>query len=149
MSIEIKGEYEGDLRVKLTHGPSGSVIETDAPTDNQGKGQKFSPTDLLVAALASCMMTIMGIVAKRDGIKLEGTTFRAEKHMSESPRRIGKIVLEFNMPSGLTDEQKKKLEKAAHTCPVHHSLLTEIEKEIKFNYDSRVIARSGSDEAIS
>ena len=134
MSVEIKGKYEGDLRVKLTHGPSGSVIETDAPIDNQGKGSRFSPTDLVVAALSSCMMTIMGIVAKRDGIKLEGTTFRAEKHMSENPRRIGKIILEFNMPEGLTEVQRTKLEKAAHTCPVHHSLLPEIEKEIKFIY---------------
>ena len=138
MPVEIKGQYEGDLRVKLTHGPSGSVIETDAPTDNQGKGEKFSPTDLVVAALSSCMMTIMGIVAKRDGIKLEGTTFRAEKYMSENPRRIGRIVLEFNMPEGLTDTQKAKLEKAAYTCPVHHSLLTEIEKDVKFIYPSKV-----------
>ena len=138
MTVEIKGEYEGDLRVKLTHGPSGSILETDAPTDNQGKGSRFSPTDLLVAALSSCMMTIMGIVAKRDGIKLEGTTFRAEKYMSENPRRIGKIVLEFNMPEGLADAQKAKLEKAAHTCPVHHSLLTEIEKDVKFIYPSKV-----------
>lgn len=134
MPVEIKGEYKGDLRVKMIHGPSGSVIETDAPTDNQGKGARFSPTDLVVAALSSCMMTIMGIVAKRDGIKLEGTTFRAEKHMNENPRRIGKITLEFNMPEGLTDTQKAKLEKAAHTCPVHHSLLPEIEKDIKFVY---------------
>ena len=138
MAVEIKGEYEGDLRVKLTHGPSGSILETDAPTDNQGKGSRFSPTDLVVAALGSCMMTIMGIVAKRDGIKLEGTTFRAEKYMSENPRRIGKIVLEFNMPEGLADAQKAKLEKAAHTCPVHHSLLTEIEKDVKFIYPSKV-----------
>lgn len=135
MSVEIKGQYEGNLRVKLIHGPSQSAIETDAPTDNQGKGSRFSPTDLVVAALGSCMMTIMGIVARRDGIKLEGTTFRAEKHMSENPRRIGKIALEFNMPSNLSDEQKKKLEKAAYTCPVHHSLLPEIEMDIRFNYN--------------
>ena len=134
MSVEIKGQYEGDLRVKLTHGPSGSVIETDAPVDNQGKGERFSPTDLVVAALGSCMMTIMGIVAKRDGIKLEGTKFRAEKHMIENPRRIGKVILEIYMPSGLTDEQKKKLERAAHTCPVHQSLHTDIEQDIKFIY---------------
>ena len=135
MPVEIKGQYEGDLRVKLTHGPSGSTIETDAPTDNQGKGEKFSPTDLVVAALSSCMMTIMGIVAKRDGIKLEGTTFRAEKHMSENPRKISKLVLEFNMPGGLTGEQKKKLEKFAHTCPVHQSLHPDIEQDIKFIYE--------------
>ena len=134
MPVEIKGQYEGDLRVKLTHGPSQSVVETDAPTDNQGKGERFSPTDLVVSALGSCMMTIMGIVAKRDGIKLEGAKFRAEKHMVENPRRIGQIVLEIFMPSGLTDEQKKKLEKFAHTCPVHQSLHPDIEQDIRFIY---------------
>src|SRR3989338_2066510 len=134
MPVEIKGQYEGDLRVKLTHGPSQSVVETDAPTDNQGKGERFSPTDLVVSALGSCMMTIMGIVAKRDGIKLEGAKFRAEKHMVENPRRIGQIVLEIFMPSGLTDEQKKKLEKFAHICPVHQSLHPDIEQDIRFIY---------------
>ena len=134
MTVEIKGTYEGDLRVKLIHGPSGSVLETDAPLDNQGKGARFSPTDLVAAALASCIVTIMGIVAKRDGIKLEGLSFRLEKHMNESPRRIGKIIVEINMPKGLTEEQKKKLENAANTCPVHHSLLSEIKKDIKFIY---------------
>ena len=134
MTVEIKGQYEGDLRVKLTHGPSGSVIQTDAPTDNNGKGERFSPTDMVVSALGACMMTIMGIVAKRDGIKLEGITFRGEKHMAESPRRIGKIVLEFKMPGSLTDEQKKKLEKFAYSCPVHQALKADIEQEIKFIY---------------
>ena len=134
MSVEIKGKYEGDLRVKLTHGPSQSVIETDAPKDNQGKGENFSPTDMVVSALGACMLTIMGIVAKRDGIKLEGVTFRAEKHMTENPRRIGKIILEINMPAGLTNEQKQKLEKFAHTCPVHQALHPEIKQEIKFIY---------------
>lgn len=134
MTVEIKGEYLGDLRVKLVHGLSGSVLETDAPKDNQGKGSRFSPTDLVVCALGSCMMTIMGIIAKRDGIELEGAYFRAEKHMSENPRRVGKIVLEFYMPSNLTSEQRRKLEKVAYSCPVEHSLLPEIEKDVKFNY---------------
>ena len=134
MTVEIKGQYEGDLRVKLTHGPSGSVIETDAPVDNQGKGARFSPTDMIVSALGACMMTIMGIVAKRDGIRFESVTFRGEKHMAESPRRIGKIVLEFKMPSGLTDEQKRKLEKFAYSCPVHQALKTDIEQDIRFIY---------------
>ena len=134
MTVEIKGQYEGDLRVKLVHGPSKSVIETDAPIDNQGKGANFSPTDMVVAALGSCMMTIMGIVAKRDGIKLEGVTFCAEKHMAENPRRIGKIVLEFKMPKELSDEQKRKLEKAAYACPVHQSLHSGIEQDIRFVY---------------
>ena len=134
MVVEIKGKYEGDLRVELIHGPSKSIIETDAPVDNQGKGAKFSPTDMVVAALASCMMTIMGIVAKRDGIKLEGVTFKAEKHMSENPRRIAEILIEFYMPQGLSTEQKTKLEKFAHTCPVHQSLHPDINQEIKFIY---------------
>ena len=135
MTVEIKGRYKGDLRVELTHSPSGSIIETDAPVDNQGKGLRFSPTDLTAAALASCIITIMGIVARRDGINLEGLTFRAEKYMAtDMPRRISKITVELNMPKDLTDNQKKKLEKAAHTCPVHHSLHPDIEKDIKFIY---------------
>ena len=135
MPVEIKGEYEGDLRVKLTHGPSGWTLETDAPIDNQGKGARFSPTDLVVTALGACMMTIMGIVAKRDGIKLDGATFRSEKHMTENPRRIGKIILEFYMPKGLTEEQKVKLEKFARTCPVHQALKSDIEQDIRFIYE--------------
>ena len=135
MTVEIKGKYLGDLRVELIHGPSGSVIETDAPVDNQGKGSRFSPTDLTTASLSACMITIMGIVAKRDGINLTELTFRAEKHMTTgTPRKIAKIVIEFNMPKGLSEEQKKKLEKASHTCPVHHSLHPDIEKDIRFIY---------------
>ncbi|MBI2995787.1 MAG: OsmC family protein [Candidatus Melainabacteria bacterium] len=134
MSVEIKGQYEGDLRVKLVHGPSESVIETDAPIDNQGKGARFSPTDLVVASLGSCMLTIMGIIAKREGINLEGLSFRAKKHMTENPRRIGKIILEIYLPKGITSEQKEKLERSAHTCPVHKSLHPDIQQDIKFVY---------------
>jgi uncharacterized OsmC-like protein len=134
MAVEIKGQYKGDLRVELTHGPSKCLINTDAPVDNNGKGESFSPTDLVVSALGACMVTIMGIIAKRDGISLNEVSFRAEKHMAENPRRIGKIILEIKMPSGLTDEQKKKLERAAHTCPVHQSLRSDIEQDIKFIY---------------
>ncbi len=132
--VEINGAYQGDLRVKLTHAPSNTVIETDAPKDNQGKGERFSPTDMLVAALGACMVTIMGIVAKRDGINLNDVTFKAQKHMYQNPRRIGKIVLEIYMPAGLTEEQKVKLEKFAYTCPVHESLSKDIEQDIKFVY---------------
>ena len=133
-AVEISGIYEGDLRVKLTHGPSGTVIETDAPKDNEGKGERFSPTDMVVGALGSCMMTIMGIVAKRDGINLNGVLFKAQKYMHQSPRRIGKIVLEIYMPKGLTEEQKQKLEKFAYSCPVHQSLSKDIEQDIRFIY---------------
>ncbi len=134
MAVEVNGKYEGDLRVKLTHGPSKCEIKTDAPVDNNGKGESFSPTDLVVSALGACMITIMGIIAKRDGLDFNNVSFHAEKHMAENPRRIGKIILEIKMPSGLTEEQKKKLERAAHTCPVHQSLRSDIEQDIKFIY---------------
>ena len=136
MTVEITGKYLGDLRVEMVHGPSGAVLKTDAPTDNQGKGEMFSPTDLTCGSLAACMITIMGIVAKRDNIDLTALRFRAEKHMSPNPpRKIGKVVVEFQMPKNLTADQKKKLEHAAQTCPVHHSLHPDIEKVIKFIYD--------------
>lgn len=134
MAVEIKGQYKGDLRVELTHGPSKCIINTDAPIDNHGKGESFSPTDLVVSALGACMVTIMGIIAKRDGVDFNEVTFRGEKHMAENPRRIGKIILEIKMPSGLNDDQKKKLERAAHACPVHQSLDPSIEQDIKFIY---------------
>lgn len=134
MAVEINGKYEGQLRVSSIHGPSGTQIETDAPVDNQGKGERFSPTDLVVTSLASCMLTIMGIVAERDGIDLSTTTYHAEKHMAaDSPRRIARIVIEFKLPKNLSADQRKKLENAARTCPVHHSLSRDIEQVIKFN----------------
>ena len=135
MAVKVSGEYLGGLRTTSVHGPSGSVLETDAPTDNNGKGEKFSPTDLVGTALAACMLTIMSMVAERDGIDMKGVTYTVEKHMSEDmPRRIIKLIVNFNMPQDLSDEQKKKLEKAAHTCPVHYSLNTGIEKALSFNY---------------
>lgn len=133
MPTEVKSTYTGDLRVKNIHSGSGSEIETDAPLDNMGKGLKFSPTDLLVTALASCIMTTMAIVAERDGLSLEGLSCRTEKHMSEGkPRMVSKIVLEFTMPKSLTAEQREKLERFATNCPVHHSLASEVERVISF-----------------
>lgn len=135
MAVKLTGRYKGNLRVSVLHGPSGTEVETDAPVDNHGKGERFSPTDLVVASLSACMLTIMGIVAERDQVDLSSVTFSAEKHMAENtPRRISKIVIEFDMPKSLTDSQKKKLENAAKTCPVHYSLSADIEKVIKFNY---------------
>lgn len=135
MSVKIQGKYLGNLRVESTHGPSGTVIETDAPLDNHGKGERFSPTDTVVAALASCMLTIMGIVAERDQIDMQGVSYEAEKHMAtDSPRRIARIVIKFSMPSALSEPQRKKLENAAKTCPVHHSLSPEIVMDISFSY---------------
>jgi uncharacterized OsmC-like protein len=134
MSVEITGRYLGDLKVELSHGPSGVVIRTAAPVDNQGDGSSFSPTDLAAASLGACMLTLIGIVAKRDGLDLTGLSFRLEKHMASNPRRIGAVPVTIQMPAGLTPDQRKKLEAAALTCPVHKSLSEEVEKPVQFVY---------------
>jgi putative redox protein len=134
MAVEITGTYIGNLKTELTHGPSGTVLRTAAPVDNQGDGSSFSPTDLVATALASCIVTTMAIVAERDGIGAGAFTFRIEKHMQNDPRRIAALPVEIHMPAGLTPEQRTKLERTAHTCPVHRSLLPEIAKEIRFVY---------------
>jgi len=126
--------YKGDLRTEASHLQSGETIITDAPVDNEGKGEAFSPTDLLATALASCMLTIMGIVAKRDGIDMEGATAEVEKIMASNPRRIGEIRLKINFVHPITDKDQVKLERAAHTCPVSGSLHTELTETIEFIY---------------
>ena len=133
--VEIKIIYQGDLHTELTHGPSGKKIETDAPKDNQGKGEAFSPTDLVAGALGACMITVMGIIAKRHQIKLEDAKARVLKEMSQEPvRRIGKIKVEFQMPAGIPVEKRKLLENAAFTCPVHKSLHPDIQIPVEFFY---------------
>ncbi|MEA2691506.1 MAG: putative redox protein [Acidobacteriota bacterium] len=134
MAVEITGTYTGNLKMELTHGPSGAKLKTAAPVDNKGDGSSFSPTDLAAAALGSCVVTTMAIVAEREGIDFTTASFRIEKHMQSDPRRIAKLPVEVHMPPGLTPDQRTKLERAGHTCPVHKSLLPEIEAEIKFVY---------------
>lgn len=126
--------YQGHLRTVATHLRSGSRIETDAPVDNNGKGERFSPTDLVATALASCMFTIMGIVAERHGIDLEGLACKVEKIMASSPRRIGEIKIHIDFPPDKTfrEEDKKLLENAARTCPVMESLHPDCRKTISF-----------------
>ena len=126
--------YKGDLRTESTHLQSGKTIITDAPVDNQGKGKAFSPTDLVATALASCMLTIMGIVAKRDGIMIEGTTAEVEKIMVSNPRRIGEIRLIINFPYPISSKDQVKLERAAHTCPVSGSLHNDLNEIVEFIY---------------
>ena len=130
-----KVEYKGDLRTEAVHLSSGNAIVTDAPVDNQGKGEAFSPTDLVATALASCMLTIMGIVAKRDGIDIEGATAEVEKIMSQSPRRIGEIRIRLIFKDSLDDMDREKLERAARTCPVSGSLHDEVREIIEFVYE--------------
>ena len=134
MAVEITGTYTGGLKLRLHHGPSGMEITTAAPVDNHGDGSSFSPTDLCAASLGACMLTVMGIVAERDGISFDGVSFRLEKHMRADPRRIDAIPVTIQMPAGLTSEQRKKLEHTALTCPVHRSLLPEITREVQFVY---------------
>ena len=126
--------YKGDLRTEAIHLQSGNTIITDAPVDNEGKGKAFSPTDLVATALASCMLTIMGIVAKRDGIMIEGTTAEVEKIMVSNPRRIGEIRLKINFPHPISGKDQVKLERAAHTCPVSGSIHNDLNEIVEFIY---------------
>lgn len=126
-------EYNGNLRSTATHLQSNCQLITDAPTDNNGKGESFSPTDLVTTALGTCIMTIMGIYAKDHNISLEGTKMDITKTMKDNPRRIGKIEIIFTMPKlSLSDTQKKEIENIATCCPVCFSLHPELEKDIQF-----------------
>lgn len=133
--VEINAIYEGTLRCSAVHGPSNSQIETDAPVDNHGRGERFSPTDLLAGALGACMMTIMGIFAERNEIDLTGTKVRVQKEMTpEPPRMISRLTVEIEVPLPEDHPKRKAIEKAALTCPVHLSLHPEIEKPVTFNW---------------
>jgi putative redox protein len=129
--------YAGDLRTVATHLNSGSVIETDAPLDNQGKAERFSPTDLVATALGSCMMTIMGIKARDMNIDLKGMKIEIEKIMKADPRRIGAVNLTFHFPETLHPDEKQRtiLERAARTCPVIYSIHPDIVVSIIFNWN--------------
>lgn len=132
--------YEGNLRTVATHLQSGTVIETDAPTDNQGKGERFSPTDLVATALGTCMLTIMGIKARDMQINLEGTKIDITKIMQTNPRRIGEIKVVLNFSENLHADEKQRiiLEKAAMTCPVFESLHPDIKKDVEFKWNEEV-----------
>ena len=127
--------YEGELRTKSKHLKSGNEILTDAPLDNQGKGEAFSPTDLTAAALGSCILTIMGIAAEnREGMDLKGTRSEVTKVMGKNPRRISKIRIEIYFNKYFSEKERKVLEAAAQSCPVHQSLNPNMLKEIIFHY---------------
>jgi len=135
--VKISVSYEGQLRCSTTHGPSGATLSTDAPVDNEGKGESFSPTDLVATALATCMATIMGISAKRHSVKLEGMSIETTKEMStDTPRRIVALKSTISIPLPGNHPQKKLLEAAALGCPVHHSLDPRITKSVEFVWQS-------------
>lgn len=127
--------YQGSLRTEATHLKSEKVIITDAPLDNNGKGEAFSPTDLLATSLGCCMLTIMGIVSGRHDLNIEGTRVGITKIMEANPRRVSEIIVEFTMPkNNYSDKEKELLENAAHTCPVAKSLSAELKQTVIFNY---------------
>lgn len=132
----IKTIYTGELRTSATHIKSGKQITTDAPTDNCGRGEYFSPTDLVSAALGSCMLTIIGIAAGIHNFSIEGTSVEITKIMGENPRRISEIVLEFKFPNNnYTDREKRIIEGCTLNCPVGKSLHPELKQTIKLNYN--------------
>lgn len=135
MSKIAETEYIGGLRTSSVHLRSGQVVITDAPPDNNGRGEAFSPTDLLSASLACCMMTIMGIVANRHNINIDGTKADVSKIMGTEPRRVIEIVIAMTVPGkDLSDKDKQLLENAAHTCPVAKSLHPELKQTVSFNW---------------
>jgi len=128
--------YEGHLRTEATHTASGTVIQTDAPVDNHGRGEAFSPTDLVGTALGTCILTTMAIVAERHQVDLVGSSFRMEKIMSqEPPRRIAQLTVELHLPATLSPANRALMERTAHTCPVALSLNPEIKQEVRFVYE--------------
>ncbi len=128
--------YTGQLRCSATHNQSGSVIETDAPTDNRGKGERFSPTDLLCVSLGTCIITTMGIKAADMEVDLNGTTLEIQKHMLSDPRRVGKIEVTIGFPQALRLDEKTRiiLERVGDNCPVQKSLHTDVERIINYKW---------------
>ena len=133
-SFEIK--YQGNLRTTAKHLDSGSIIETDAPRDNHGLGETFSPTDMVCTALASCILTIMAIAVEKNGININGTKAMVTKTMGNNPRRISKIDIELTFTKDYDAKTKIILERAAFNCPVHQSLSEKVEKNILFHYQN-------------
>jgi len=138
--VDIFLEYQGDLQCRAVHGPSSAVLVTDAPVDNQGRGESFSPTDLVATGLGTCMATVMGIVARKHGYALEGMRVHVKKKMTAAkPRRITELAVEITLPKSVTQsvaEGRSALEHEAHQCPVRLSLLDAIEVPVRFDWQT-------------
>ncbi|MCX6282132.1 MAG: OsmC family protein [Bacteroidetes bacterium] len=131
----VHSRYPGELRTEATHLQSGTTLVTDAPVDNQGKGEFFSPTDLVATALGSCMITIMGIAARNQGFSIDGTSWEITKVMADSPRRIGEIIIELTFPpNNYTDQQKRVIEHITKNCPVALSLHPDLRQTVRIHY---------------
>ena|SRR5690554_297093 len=133
---KIRSSYLGDLRISSLHEKSGSKIETDAPVDNNEKGTRFSPTDLLATAYLNCLITIMGIYCKNNGLEFAGCEGEVEKIMTNNPRRIGKLIFKLDLSNNeWSEKEKTKVQNAAKTCPVAKSVSPDIEIELNFIYN--------------
>ena len=133
--VDIRIDYEGQLRCCAQHMPSSTKLETDAPVDNQGRGESFSPTDLVATALGTCMATIIGITAQHRNIDVRGMRVSVQKEMSDDlPRRIGRLVVEIFMPLSETHPDKKIFQSAALSCPVQHSINPEIQVDLSWHW---------------
>jgi putative redox protein len=138
--VDIYLEYQGDLHCQVKHGPSSALLSTDAPVDNHGRGESFSPTDLLAAGLGSCIVTVMGIQAQKHGYSLEGTRVHVKKTMTTGkPRRIAQLAVQITLPKAATVSvagARAGLEQEAHQCPVRLSLLEAIDIPVQFDWES-------------
>lgn len=134
--VTMTGVYEGEKHCTLTHGPSQTQIHTDAPKDNNGRGEAFSPTDLVGAALGSCILTTMAIYGEKNGIDIKGSSFQVTKKMKMEPRKIHELAVEITLPERLTADQRSVLEPIAHTCPVTRSLHPDMLIPVTFIYKS-------------
>ena len=133
--VKITGEYRGELHCVATHGPSGRTLETDAPVDNQGRGEVFSTTDLVATALGTCILTTMGVSAGRLGVYLAGARFEVTKEMStDTPRRIARLATHLWLRRPKTADAQAALERIAHACPVHQSLSPDVDLPIVFHW---------------
>ena len=134
--VKIATVYEGNLRCRAIHEPSGTALQTDAPRDNQGNGEFFSPTDLVASALGTCILTTMGILARRLNVDMQQASASVGKEMVASPiRRIGRLTVDIHMPGSIATEHRLQLEHAAHACPVHRSLHPDMEIPIRFHWE--------------
>jgi len=133
--VKITGDYKGGLHCTAVHGPSGTAIDTDAPKDNQGRGEAFSPTDLVATALATCAVTTMAIVARRHGVELDGVKYEVTKEMTAAaPRRIERLTLNLWMPASAAKVDRAILEAAARGCPVARSLGADVQQVVEFHW---------------
>lgn len=130
--VTITVAYKGDLHCEAVHGPSSTTLATDAPLDNGGKAESFSPTDLVATALGTCMLTVMGLRARTLDVDIAGASATIEKEMASAPRRIGKLTAMVRMPNDLPEDIRTQLEQAAVTCPVYQSLSENTEKDVRF-----------------